>query len=175
MNDIKTTTVRLTHLEMMNPHPVTVATPHGLRMAIMRADKMPVHFYRYLYETIGKPHHWMLRRMQSDQELHNLLQSDDVIIYLLYIDGCPAGFSEILCTKLPETAEILHFGLVPEYQGRGLAKFFLADIIAAAWSLGPKKLMIETNSLDSPRGLQLYQKMGFTPVSWADEKIIYWD
>jgi hypothetical protein len=33
---------------------------------------------------------------------------------------------------------------------------------------------IHTNTLDSPRALQLYQKMGFVPVGWSEEEVTPW-
>lgn len=165
--------VNIMRLEMTAQSNIAVPLPAGLRLAIMLAENMPVHFYRYLYEKIGKPHHWMLRRMQSDEQVSSVIQAEETRILLLYADGCPAGFAEMQL-NLPEAVDLLYFGLVPDYQGRGLAKFFFAEVLAAAWAHNPQKLRLETNTLDSPRALQLYQRMGFSPVSTAEEKIILW-
>lgn len=167
-------TVNVTRLEMASPSTVAVPLPSGIRLAIMLAENMPVHLYRYLYEVIGKPHHWMLRRMQSDDKVASVLQAEETRILLLYVDGCPAGFAEMRL-NLPESVDLLYFGLVPDYQGRGLAKFFFAEVLAAAWSQSPQKLKLETNTLDSPRALQLYQRMGFSPVSTAEDVITLWE
>jgi GNAT superfamily N-acetyltransferase len=75
---------------------------------------------------------------------------------------------------LPEAAEIVYFGLIDDFQGRGLGKFFLNEGISAAWAHGPEKVTIHTNTLDSPRALQLYQKMGFVPVGWSEEVVEPW-
>ncbi|PRD41289.1 N-acetyltransferase [Phyllobacterium phragmitis] len=168
-------TARITYLEMTEHSTVSVPTPVGIRLAIMRASDMPVHYYRYLYEQVGKPHHWMMRRKQSDAEVSATIHAETTEIHVLYADGSPAGFAELNLVRMPEEAEILYFGLVPDFQGRGLGRFFLAETIAAAWSRGPQKVTIHTNSLDSPRALQLYQKMGFTPVSWSEEDVETWD
>ena len=77
--------------------------------------------------------------------------------------------------RAPESAEIEYFGLMPDFQGRGLSKFFLSCAIHAAWQHDPAKLVIQTNSLDSPRALQLYQKMGFVPVGTSQAEIEAWD
>ncbi|MBX8811293.1 GNAT family N-acetyltransferase [Ochrobactrum sp. MR34] len=176
-NDDKTladeVSVNITRLEMAAPLNVALPLPAGLRLAIMLAENMPVHLYRYLYEVIGKPHHWMLRRMQNDETVTSIIQAEETRILLLYVDGCPAGFAEMRL-NLPESVDLLYFGLVPDYQGRGLAKFFFAEALAAAWSHNPEKLRLETNTLDSPRALQLYQRMGFSPVSTAEDVITLW-
>ncbi|GGA82109.1 hypothetical protein GCM10011491_06880 [Brucella endophytica] len=166
---------RITHLEMTERSTPTVPPPSGMKLAIMRASNIPVHYYRYLYEQVGKPHHWMMRRKQSDAELSEAINARAAEIHVLHVDGCPAGFAEFDLARLPDEAEILYFGLVPDYQGRGLGSFFLAEMIAAAWWHGPKKVTIHTNSLDSPRALQLYQRMGFVPVGWSEEEVEAWE
>lgn len=164
---------RITHLEMHGRPALAVPVPAGLRLAIIRATDMPVHYYRYLYEQVGRQHHWMMRRMQSDAEVAAAIHAEATEIHVLYADGSPAGFVELDFSD-PETAEIVYFGLVPDFQGRGLGKFFLGEAISTAWSRDPQKLSIHTNTLDSPRALQLYQKLGFRPVSWSEEEIVPW-
>lgn len=168
-------TARITHLEMPEHVVVHAPMPTSPRIAVMRATNMPVHFYRYIYEQVGRPHHWTLRRNMSDEAVASVIHSESTEIHILYGDGCPAGFVEIDTGRLPERVEIVYFGLVPEFQGRGLGRFFLGEAIAAAWSHGPRRLTINTNTLDSPRALQLYQKMGFRPRSWSEERIEAWD
>lgn len=165
---------RITYLAMTERPNMAAPAPAGIRMAIMRASDMPLHFYRYLYERIGRQHHWMLRRLQTDEELAAIIHSDKTEIHILYVNGCPAGFVEIDISKLPERAEIVYFGLISEYQGRGLGRFFLSEAVANAWAHGPEKVTISTNSLDSPYALQLYQKIGFTPIGWSEEEVEPW-
>ena len=168
-------TARITHLEMSARQAVQVLVPSGIRLAMMRAGAMPVHYYRYLYEQIGRKHHWMMRRVQTDAEVAAVIHADTTEIHVLYAEGCPAGFVELDLTALPEAAEIVYFGLIDDFQGRGLGKFFLSEAISAAWAHGPEKVTIHTNTLDSPRALQLYQKMGFVPVGWSEEVIEPWE
>ncbi len=135
---------------------------------------MPPHFYRYLYEHVGKPHHWLLRRNLDDETLAAQIHDEATEIEVLYADGSPAGFFELDLSDLPERVEIRYFGLVPEFQGRGLGRFFISCAIHAAWAHDPHIVTINTNTLDSPRALQLYQKMGFVPVSWSEVTIEPW-
>ena len=166
---------RVTHLEMTARPALSVPVPSSLRLAIMRSTEMPVQFYRYLYEQVGRQHHWMMRRVQSDAEVAEAIHAETAEIHVLYADGNPAGLLELDLSALPETAEILYFGLIPDYQGRGLGKFFLNEAISTAWSHSPQKVAIHTNTLDSPRALQLYQRMGFVPVGWSEEEVTPWD
>src|SRR5690242_10655931 len=117
---------------MTTPSERHVPTPLGTKIAVMRATGMPVAFYRYLYEQVGKSHHWSLRRGLSDEALRAEIHSAACEISVLYVDGAPAGFFELDLSRLGHEVEILYFGLTPDFQGRGLARFFLAEAIAAA-------------------------------------------
>jgi GNAT superfamily N-acetyltransferase len=165
---------RITHLEMLAPPPHRVAMPIGCRLAVMRAREMPLPFYRYLYEQVGKAHHWLLRRDTPDQELATLIHSEKTEIQVLYVEGSPAGFFELDLSGLSDEAEILYFGITPDFQGRGLARFFLSEAIFAAWAQQPGRLVIHTNTLDNPRALQLYQRAGFSPYAYSEEVVVPW-
>jgi GNAT superfamily N-acetyltransferase len=165
---------RITHLEMHTLPTHRVPLPLGPRVALMQVKTIPVSFYRYLYEQVGRAHHWALRRVNSDAELRDILDSPSTEIVVLYVEGAPAGFFELNLADLPASAEILYFGLTHDFQGRGLARFFLSEAIFAAWARNPKKVIIQTNTLDSPLALRLYQKMGFSPVAWSEEEVAPW-
>jgi GNAT superfamily N-acetyltransferase len=159
---------RVTHLEMRTPPARRAAMPSRPRLALMRAPDMPLSFYRYLYEQVGRPHHWSLRRAMDDDTLACAIHARTARIHVLYADGAPAGFFEIDLSGLPGTAEILYLGLTPDFQGRGLGRFLLSEAIAAAWAEHPEKVTIHTNTLDSPRALRLYQLAGFIPVGFEE-------
>ncbi|PSH68523.1 N-acetyltransferase [Phyllobacterium brassicacearum] len=166
---------RVTHLEMTERPTQSVPTPVAFKLALMRATKISLPFYRFLYEQVGKPHHWSVHRHLSDRDLAAIIHRSNVDIHVLYADGSPAGFFELVLDEGEGVTEILYFGLVPEFQGRGLAKFFLNEAISTAWMSSPRKVIIETNTLDSPRALQMYQRMGFKPVSFAEAEIEAWN
>lgn len=165
---------RVTHLEMRAPPSGHTPPPVGLRLAVMRARDMPLAFYRFLYEQVGRSHHWMMRRTMSDEELAAAIHAPDTDIQVLYVEGSPAGFFELDLARLPMEAEIVYFGLTPDFQGRGLARFFLSEAVSACWAHAPARLVIQTNTLDSPRALQLYQRAGFSPYAWSQETIEPW-
>ena len=164
----------MTHLEMDAMPAYRVPMPIGPRLALMQARAMPLAFYRYLYEQVGRPHHWSLRRSLGDEALAATIHAPTTGISVLYVDGSPAGFHELDLSQLPKKVEIVYFGLVPDFQGRGLARFFLSETIFAAWAHGPETVAIHTNTLDSPLALRLYQKMGFSPVGWSEEEVEPW-
>lgn len=170
----KPLSARITHLEMLAAPPHRVPMPIGFRLAVMRTRDMPLSFYRYLYEQVGKAHHWLLRRSTPDPELAALIHGERTEIQVLYVEGAPAGFFEIDLSGLPDEAEILYFGITPDFQGRGLSRFFLSEAVFAAWAHNPTRLVIHTNTLDNPRALQLYQRAGFSPYGYSEETVEPW-
>jgi len=164
----------VTHLEMTHHHPVHLPVPTRPAIALMRAQNIPPAFYRFLYEMVGKPYHWQDRRNLSDGELHSIINDSTAEIHVLYADGCPAGFFELEKSDMPNAVEILYFGLGGDFQGLGIGKWFLSAAISAAWASKPEILRVETNTLDHPAALPLYQRLGFSPVRVSDVKIIPW-
>lgn len=129
-------------------------------LAILRAVDPPVHFYRYLYDTVGRDWHWRTRKMMTDEALAEVIGDPAVHIYVLYAAGVPAGFGEIDAREAG-VVDIRFFGLVRDYIGRGFSRFFLSEIIGLAWTHAPSRVRIETCTLDHPAALPLYQKLGF--------------
>ncbi|MGB8819270.1 MAG: 3-mercaptopyruvate sulfurtransferase [Rhizobiaceae bacterium] len=166
----------ITELEMGSRPTQRAPLPIGKsRISLVRTGGMAPSFYRYLYEQVGKAHHWFIRRALNDEQLGAFLGSEKAEIWVLSVDGCPAGFFEIDLSVLPKTADIQYFGLIDHYRGKGLAKFMLSEAVHAAWDRNPEKVTIQTNTLDSPKALILYQKAGFEPVGAYDEMIEAWD
>ena len=152
--------VTITYLEQAErPVLPTPPRPPG-KVALLRAENPPVHFYRYLYRLVGDPYNWVSRRRMREDELREIIQHPSVYIYVLYLNGVPGGIAEIDARK-DDIHEIKFFGLAPEFVGAGLGRYFLTNIIDLAWSHGPEKLRLETCSLDHPAALPLYQKYGF--------------
>jgi len=90
-------------------------------------------------------------------ELAAWLRSHEV--HVLHVDGVPAGFAELDCRT--DEIELLQFGLMHEFIGQGLGKYFLQWTIDHAWSLSPRRLWLHTCTLDHPNALPNYQKAGF--------------
>lgn len=148
-----------------------VAPPSGPRTMLVRADRPPLHFYRYLYESVGKPWVWVNRRRMNDADLRAAIHAEGIEIYVLHADGSPAGYAE-LDARNPANVELAYFGLVPEFTGAGLGGFFLNAAIGLAWDKGPRRVHVQTCTLDHPRALPLYQKMGFTPFSQTEAFVL---
>src|SRR5580765_1668439 len=83
----------VTFLEMgAKPTTQSPPVPRG-KVAILRSENTPVHFYRYLYNTVGRAYYWVDRRKMTDEALGAIIQHPQVEIYVLFADGSPAGFA----------------------------------------------------------------------------------
>ena len=173
-NEVKKLNAHVTHLEMNHAPLRSIPVPTRPTIALIRAENIPSDFYRYMYELVGKEHHWQDRRNLPDAKLYSLINHENAEISVLYADGCPAGFFELNKESHPESIEILYFGLGKNYQGLGLGTWFMYAAISAAWAHKPEKITIQTNTLDHPAALQLYQRLGFSPVATEDLLIDEW-
>lgn len=171
----KWVTARVTHLESTSPPSANVLQPSRPRLALLEATNIPIQFYRYMFEQVGKQQHWYSRRVMSDKKLEVIIHAPTTHIHVLYADGAPAGFFELDSSKMPDQVELAFFGLTPDFQGMGIGKWFLNAALSNAWSLQPEKLILQTNTLDHPAALQIYQKQGFSPVGISEEKITLWE
>jgi GNAT superfamily N-acetyltransferase len=160
----------VTFLEMKQ-HPSVPPPPQPKgKIAILKGEHTPVHFYRYLYGTIGNDYKWVDRKKVSDAVLAEILSDPLVELFVLYADGCPAGMAE-LDFRLDGIGQLAYFGLLPEFIGRRLGFFFLYHAATNAWLRPIAKLLVNTCTLDHPRALPLYQRLGFVPYAREDRFI----
>ena len=162
--------VHITRLEMTAPPKVFLPVPVNLQTALIRAVKIPLPYYRYLYQQVGHRRNWVDRLRMSDEELQAILDDERVTVTVLYVHGAPAGFFELLRDD-DETVKLSYFGLMSHALGMGIGKWFLLQALYAAWAFTPLKVTVTTNTLDHPRALQLYQRFGFSPVSTDETEL----
>jgi GNAT superfamily N-acetyltransferase len=168
LRELETT---VTYLEMASEHVHRVAPPSNLKLMLLRAESITTDFYRFLYSSVGKGFEWHDRRYLSDEELSSAIHRIGVEVWVVYVNGQPAGFFE-LAPENGNMIELEYFGLISEFRGKGLGKWLLAEAIRAGWAGQPKKLIVQTCTLDGPAALPLYQKMGFAPYDQKNEIII---
>ena len=126
---------------------------------IIRMGKVDAAYYRFLYKAVGEMWRWRDRLMMPLEELEQHLSHRGVTIDVLYVDGVPAGYIELL--RESDNTEIAYFGLRPGFIGRGLGKHLLSWGIEQAWNDGAKRVWVHTCNLDGPHALANYQKRGF--------------
>jgi GNAT superfamily N-acetyltransferase len=151
----------VTYLEMRSRPTLVVTRPFRTAM-LLRLEEPTVAFYRYLYSAVGERWGWTARASMSDADLLALISDPLVEVFVLYQGGIPAGFFE-LDRRVTDEVELVHFGLAPEFIGRGLGKPLLASAVETAWDEEPERVWVKSTSRDHPRGLLTYQWAGFVP------------
>jgi GNAT superfamily N-acetyltransferase len=150
----------ITYLEMLKrPEGRRVPAPFD-KLALMRAQNCTVSFYRYMYDTVGRPWLWFERRLIDDTALAALLAKPTVEVFILYVHGVPAGFFE-LDAALPRETKLCYFGLIPDFIGRRLGPYLLQAAIDQAWSRPIRRFWLHTSTFDHPKALSVYQRAGF--------------
>lgn len=152
-----------THLELRNiadlrPAPLP-AEPVALRLhRPIRAAE-----YRALYALVGERWLWRDRLVWTDVELDRYLSSPDVHVWTLNLGGATAGYFE-LQRHHEATVELMYFGLVESFIGRGLGGWLLTRAAEEAFAVGARRMILNTCTLDSPHALPNYLARGFTIV-----------
>jgi GNAT superfamily N-acetyltransferase len=79
--------------------------------------------------------------------------------------GEDVGYAE-LEQQADGDVEIAYFGLLPPAIGRGLGRWWLAEVIAEAWRLpGTRRVWVHTCTLDGPAALTTYVGRGLRPFA----------
>ena len=151
--------VKTTYLEML-ARPERIVPPPREGLAVVHAMKPTVAYYRFLYDAVGRDYDWTSRKKLSDAELAALLNDPRLEVHVLMADGVPAGFAE-LDRRIDNEIELVQFGLMPEFIGQGLGRYFLLWAIDRAWSYQPRRFWLHTCTKDHPAALPNYLKAGF--------------
>ena len=151
--------VKVTYLQMF-AHPGRVVPVPREGVTVVHARRPTVAYYRFLYHAVGGPWQWVSRKKLSDDELARVIHDPRDEVHVLTVEGVPAGFAE-LDRRVEGEIELVQFGLMPEFIGQGLGKYFLQWVIDRAWGYHPTRLWLHTCTLDHPAALPNYLKAGF--------------
>ena len=154
------TPVKVTFLEMHQPKEF----PPILANAVFEPLPKPiaVNEYRKYYYGVGEKYSWLDRMVMPDEELWQKINASNVEIFVFYVNNEAAGYIEFL--REEKFVEVVYFGLLPGFIGKGLGKYFLQWVIAKAWSYQPQWIQLNTCTLDHPNALSTYKKAGFDQV-----------
>ena len=138
--------------------------------AELRAEKLGLAAYRAVYDEVGAPWLWWLRRVMPDALLARHLASPEVAIHLLRVEGEVAGFFETDAGHWPDV-NLNYFGLLPGFIGRGLGSALLGAAVDSVFigATGLRGMTVNTCTADHPRALPNYLAAGFREVHRAPE------
>ncbi len=160
--------VTVTFLRMDRP-PVQPLPPLPPGAVIRALPDCSVAQYRALYNGVGGPHLWWLRRVMPDRELAQHLRRATVVVTGLYADGALSGFYELDSLHFP-TVNLSYFGLMPQAIGRGFGRALLRHAVDAAWRQGAHAITVNTCTADHPRAMPTYKEAGFQMVREVHEQ-----
>jgi GNAT superfamily N-acetyltransferase len=165
VNLVRLLETKVTQFEMRSQPRLRIPAPQtDLHLQLMEVPHIPASFYAYLYDKVGRDHHWT-SRLLPENRLSAEIHIPGIAVHVLYADGAPAGWFELDWARKPDETRLVHFGILPDFRGRGLAPYLLSEALTAGFAIGNKVMTLETNTLDHPRALQLYQEAGFIAVS----------
>lgn len=148
----------------MDRAPAEPAPPLPPDMQVDLEPYCSVATYRTLYNTVGAPYVWWLRRTMTDQQLAAMLANPAVSIHVLHdADDRVAGFYELDATPWP-AVNLSYFGLMPHSVGCGMGMAFLRHAVDEVWGRGARVMTVNTCTADHPRALPTYLRAGFRPV-----------
>jgi GNAT superfamily N-acetyltransferase len=154
-------------LEMMDPAELRPATrkPDGAK--IIQSEAPSPEFNRFLYTAVGGKWFWRDRLGWSYSRWLDYLSRTEHQTWVAYLDGTPAGYAE-LEKQHGGYVEIVYFGLLPQFIGRGLGGYLLTTVIEKAWAMDAVRVWVHTCTLDHPNALANYQARGLQIVSTDD-------
>jgi GNAT superfamily N-acetyltransferase len=145
-------------LQMTDPARVAEPPEPDPELEIRQAELPCPELSRMLYTGVGSEWYWTDRRHWTWDRWHEWLARPELETWVAYVRGTPAGFAELEDQR--EAVELVSFGLLPAFIGRGLGPRLLDAALRRAWALGPHRVWVHTCSLDGPAALRTYQARG---------------
>lgn len=158
-----TTAVVISHLEMNSAaalRPVSRA-PDGVRVSQVPESEAAASA-RECYALIGAPWHWTDRLQFDESAWRQMLDEERGEVWVARDADGIAGYFQL--ARHDDVVELRYFGLVPRCIGRGIGGWLLTRAAERAWSLGPRRVILNTCTLDGPAALPNYLKRGFALV-----------
>ncbi|GEM87652.1 GNAT family N-acetyltransferase [Meiothermus granaticius] len=146
------------YLESLSPNELRPKRIHLEGLHIVKAEIPSAELQHFLYRSVGGDWYWYEKADWSYAQWLEYAQNPNLHTWVAYLRGTPAGYFQLEAQG--EAVEIVYFGLLPQFSGRGLGGHLLTEALEQAWALGPKRVWVHTCSLDSPAALANYQARG---------------
>ena len=133
--------------------------PNGLQVTRIVSPDPALN--RRFYCSVGAQWGWTDRLEWSDDDWRAYVHPDALMTYLGRFDGQELGYFELESQKGGDV-EIVYFGLLPDFIGRGLGGAFLSAAIKLAWEMKEtRRVWVHTCTEDHKYALDNYRKRGF--------------
>ncbi len=149
-----------TYLEMLAPGELRPSQRQVNDFSVLRVGEPSPEYARFLYTAVGGYWYWIDRMDWTYGDWQGHVTRKDVEIWVGYVNGAPCGYFE-LEHGTGSVVQILYFGLLPGFFGRGLGGQLLTVAIERAWASGARRVWVNTCTLDGAAALANYQARGF--------------
>jgi GNAT superfamily N-acetyltransferase len=169
----------VTYLEMTSPDQLRPGRPAPAPVELVKLDRTGASLLRSTYARIGAPLNWQSRRLWADEQWEQLLGRQDVHAWIARVGGEVAGMVE-LEVQPGGDVEIVVFGLVPEFIGKGFGAHVLTVGTRLAWQVERldgvpvRRVWLHTSSRDNPHAKPNYERRGFRPFRTEQRQREVW-
>jgi GNAT superfamily N-acetyltransferase len=158
----------VTYLEMAAAEQLRPGRLPAAPVEMVKLDQAAASVLRRTYAQIAVPLNWQSRRTWSDAQWAQHLARQQVHAWIAQVGEEIAGMVELEAQPGGDV-EIVVFGLVPEFVGRGFGAHLLTVGTKLAWKLEPldgvgvRRVWLHTSSRDHPHAKPNYERRGFRP------------
>lgn len=147
------------YLEMTDPSKLRPSRA-TTEIEVVKAEIPSPELSRFLYTAVGGSWYWTDRLGWSHSRWRAYLDRPEVETWVGNVRGTPAGYFEL--ERQPEgNVEIVYFGLLAAFIGKGLGGRLLTHAVERAWESGTRRVWVHTCTLDGPAALRNYLARGF--------------
>jgi len=146
-------------LEMTNPEDLCPKRADFPDLRVERMETPCPEFNKFLHTMVGFDYRWGGRTEWGKDRWYAHADRDEMETWVAYLGGTPAGYYE-LERQSDGSVQIVTFGLLSQFIGRGLGGHLLTCAVERAWEMGADKVWLSTCSHDHPYALENYQARG---------------
>ena len=151
----------VTYLEMNTQPDIEWPEPPSGDIFVLHSKKPSSRYFFDLYRAVGEEYEWTDKYELPLKEIDAFLSHSFVQMFTFFKNGWTAGFF-VLDRRILGICDLAYFGLVPEAIGFGYGEYLLKFAVKESWKEKDMQLLtVNTNTLDHPNALPLYEKIGF--------------
>ena len=152
--------VTVYYLEMTDPAALRPRRLGPDEVEVRRAEVPLPELNRFLYTGVGGDWYWLCRLTWSYERWLAYVDRPELETWVAWVRGTPAGYFE-LEMQPGRNVEIVYFGLLRRFIGRGLGGHLLTAAVERAWEMGAARVWLHTCTLDHPGARANYEARGF--------------
>jgi GNAT superfamily N-acetyltransferase len=149
----------ITYLQMLDSKELIERDCDNVELQVKECLDEQWRVSRSFYRSVGKDWRWTDRLNWTDRQWIEYAQPENLRTFVAYKAGVAAGYYEL--KKAEDYAvEIVFFGLLPGFIGKGHGRFLVTHAIRNAWQWGASRVWLHTCTEDHPHALENYLKSG---------------